>query len=42
MARRNCREEWFYFNDSVVKRIEEGDVIGRDPYILVYARERNS
>lgn len=40
LSRRGAKHEWFYFNDGVVKGIEENDVLGRDPYILVYERVR--
>ena len=35
-------QDWFYFNDGSVKQIEDKDVLGRDPYILVYERIKNA
>jgi hypothetical protein len=33
-------QKWFYFNDESVKELDHKDVLGRDPYILVYERDK--
>jgi ubiquitin C-terminal hydrolase len=42
LARRKERH-WTYFNDHIVKEMEQqSEVLGRDPYILIYERRKKA
>ena len=42
MYKKSLFQEWFYFNDDSVRKIDSKEVLGRDPYILVYERIKGS
>lgn len=37
---RRVKKGWVYCNDEEVQGVEEGEVVGRDAYVVVYERAK--